>query len=269
MKTILTSSCFTLLTLLAKCSFLKQTLHNIFFPELKFCEASDRLQMERAYFDITFDYWCVLIWYGRLRGPGGRMWNTSDLILRCDRETLHLEGLCGGARPGQKVCRSLLTISSLSAATVTKLRMWSHRKRFVGTSGFLKISFPLHHDRPSTEQGVIITNLFQRFYCLYGNNAVFSSVDTKMSRRGKTMTMRVPRVWRKRVSELPTQNHNTGHDQRLWVARCDVWPRDHGDPGSVCIVRHHCQLSPCLTLSLYSAAAWTLATRRSPQIHPR
>ena len=56
--------------------------------------------------------------------PGGRMWNTSDHILRCDRVTLHQEG-CSGARPGQKVCRSLLvtSLSSLSAATVTKLRM--------------------------------------------------------------------------------------------------------------------------------------------------
>ena len=117
--------------------------------------------------------------YGRLRFPGGGGWG----IFWLDKSRRHCIIHCrrgSGAWPGQKVCRSLLIISSLSSlspATVTKPRMWSHGKRFVGTSGFLKISFPLHHEKVLHCTEAIITNLFQRFYCPQGNNAVFSWVS--------------------------------------------------------------------------------------------
>ena len=169
MKTILTSSCFTLLTLPARCSFLKQTLHNILFPELKFCKASDRWRELILTSHLTTD---VFLWLRSPQSPMGEDEEYSDERRRhCRRGS--------GAWPGQKVCRSLLVISSLSLslATVTKPRMWSHGKRFVGTSGFLKISFPLHHEKVHRSTEAIITNLFQRFYCQCGNNAVFSWVS--------------------------------------------------------------------------------------------
>ena len=172
MKTILTSSCFTLLTLISQLDAVFWNKHSTIFCSQSWSSARQVIDGESLFWHHIWLLMCSYVWYtvaSESHGGGrGIIW-PDERRRHCRRG--------GGAWSGQKVCRSLLVISSLSPATVTKPRMWSHGKRFVGTSGFLKISFPLHHEKVHHNTEAIITNLFQRFYCLQGNNAVFSWVS--------------------------------------------------------------------------------------------